>query len=508
MPSTKEPIEATGGRLRNPGTWGTMLAAMCAAEQAVTTDRLLLIDGEWVGSDDWHEVRSPYSGEVVGRVPQLGAQATKQAVDAAERAMRDPLPAWRRAEILERTAALIDERLEELALQLMQETGKPIKSARVEIERAAFTYRVSAGQARTLTGEAVAIDAAQLGEGKLGFTVRRPIGVIAAITPFNFPANLVSHKIAPALAAGCAVVLKPAPQTPISALALAALEVEAGLPPGWLNVVLGPEAEIGDVLLEDPRVAMITFTGSAAVGWMLRDRAPRKHVALELGNATPVIVDADADLELAAERIARTAFAFAGQACTSVQRVYVHRDVHDAFLARLIPRVEALTVGDPAEESTDVGPVIDGQALTRIRSWIEEALGEGARLLTGGELENGVLRPTVLGDMKPTMRVACEEVFGPLVGIAGFESLEDAFAACNGTQFGLQAGIFTSDLRSAFEAAERLEFGGVIVNESPSWRVDQMPYGGEKASGSGKEGPASTVREMTVERLVVIDTAG
>jgi acyl-CoA reductase-like NAD-dependent aldehyde dehydrogenase len=485
-----------------------MIPAMGAAEQLEATDKLLLIDGEWIGSDAWQDVRSPYSGEIVGRVPQVGAEATTRAIGAAERAMQDPLPAWRRAEILERTAALIDERLEELALQLMRETGKPIRAARVEMQRAAFTYRVSAGQARTLTGEAVAIDAAQLGEGKLGFTVRRPIGVVAAITPFNFPANLVSHKIAPALAAGCAVVLKPAPQTPLSALALAALEVEAGLPPGWLNVVLGPEAEIGDVLLEDPRVAMITFTGSAAVGWMLRDRAPRKHVALELGNATPVIVDADADLELAAERIARTAFAFAGQACTSVQRIYVHRDVHEAFLAEFLPRAEALIAGDPAEESTDVGPVIDEHALARIRAWIEEAIGEGARLLTGGELENGVLRPTVLGEVTPRMRVACEELFGPLVGIASFERLEDAFAACNATEFGLQAGIFTRDLRSAFDAAERLEFGGVIVNESPSWRVDQMPYGGEKASGTGKEGPASTVREMTVERLIVIDTAG
>jgi len=471
------------------------------------TDKLLLIDGEWIGSDSWQEVRSPFSGELVGRVPQLGSEATKRAVRAAEAAMQDPLPAWRRAEILEGTAALIDERLEELAVQLMRETGKPIKAARVELQRAAFTYRISAGQARTLTGEAVAIDAAPLGGGKLGYTVRRPIGVVAAITPFNFPANLVSHKIAPALAAGCAVVLKPAPQTPLSALALAALEVEAGLPPGWLNLVLGPEAEIGDVLLEDPSVAMITFTGSAAVGWMLRDRAPRKHVALELGNATPVIVDADADLELAAERIARTAFAFAGQACTSVQRIYVHRDVHDAFLADFLPRVEALRVGDPAQEGTDVGPVIDEQALARIRAWIAEAVGEGARLLTGGELENGVLRPTVLAEITPRMRVACEEVFGPLVGIARFDHLDEAFAACNATEFGLQAGIFTKSLRNALEAAERLEFGGVIVNESPSWRVDQMPYGGEKASGTGKEGPASAVREMTVERLVVIDAA-
>ncbi len=479
-----------------------------ATEELEATDRLLLLDGQWIGSDVWQEVRSPYSGELVGRVPQLGAQATRNAIDAAARAMREPLPAWRRGEILERTAALIDERLEQLAQLLMHETGKPIKAARAEMQRAAFTYRMSAVQARTLTGRAVAIDAAPLGEGKVGFTMRRPIGVVAAITPFNFPANLVSHKIAPALAAGCAVVLKPAPQTPLSAVALAELEVEAGLPPGWLNVIVGPETEIGDVLLEDERVAMITFTGSAAVGWMLRDRAPRKHVALELGNATPVIVAADADLDLAAERIARTAFAFAGQACTSVQRIYVHRDVHDLFLEKFLPCAEALKAGDPKDDSTDVGPVIDARALERIRAWIEEAVTEGAQLLAGGELERGVLRPTVLVDVTPQMRVVREEVFGPLVGVARFERLQDAFDACNDTEFGLQAGIFTTDLHSAFAAAEQLEFGSVIVNESPGWRVDQMPYGGVKASGTGKEGPASTVREMTVERLVVLDVAG
>ena len=377
----------------------------------------------------------------------------------------------------------------------------------MEVQRASFTYRMSAVEARTLTGEQVAIDAAPLGEGKVGFTVRKPIGVVAAITPFNFPANLVAHKIAPALAAGCPVVLKPAPQTPMSAIALAELEVEAGLPPGWLNVVLGPEAEIGDVLLEDPRVAMITFTGSAAVGWMLRDRAPRKHIALELGNTTPVIVAADADLDLAAQRLARTAFAFSGQACTSVQRIYVQRDVHDAFLERFLPIAQALKVGDPHDESTDIGPVIDAGALERIRLWIEEAVAGGAQVLTGGELEGGLLRPTVLGSVSPEMRVCKDEVFGPLVSVIAYDSLDEAIDACNGSDFGLQAGIFTRDLHSAYKAVDRLTFGGVVVNESPSWRVDHMPYGGVKDSGLGKEGPASAVREMTLERLVVMDVA-
>jgi acyl-CoA reductase-like NAD-dependent aldehyde dehydrogenase len=480
---------------------------MTPVEELETTEKRLLVDGEWIVSDAWDEVRSPYSGEVVGRVPRVGAEVTRQALAAADVALRSPLPAWQRAEILERTAALILERTEPLARLMVQETGKPIQAARVEVQRASFTYRMSAVEARTLTGEQVAVDAAPLGEGKVGFTVRRPIGVVAAITPFNFPANLVAHKIAPALAAGCPVVLKPAPQTPMSAIALAELEVEAGLPSGWLNVVLGPEAEIGDVLLEDPRVAMITFTGSAAVGWMLRDRAPRKHVALELGNTTPVIVAADADLDLAAQRLARTAFAFAGQACTSVQRIYVQRDVHDAFLERFLPLAQALKVGDPHDESTDVGPVIDPAALDRIRLWIEEAVSAGAQVLAGGELEGGLLRPTVLGSVSAEMRVCKDEVFGPLVSVIAYDDLDEAIDACNGSDFGLQAGIFTRNLHSAYAAIDRLTFGGVVVNESPSWRVDHMPYGGVKASGLGKEGPASAVREMTLERLVVMDVA-
>jgi acyl-CoA reductase-like NAD-dependent aldehyde dehydrogenase len=480
---------------------------MTSVDRLEITEKRLLVNGEWIVSETWDEVRSPYSGDVVGRVPRVGAEVTSQAVTAAADALRTPLPAWQRAEILERTATLITERTESLARLMVQETGKPIGAARVEVGRASFTYRMSAVQARTLTGEQVAIDAAPLGEGKIAYTVRRPIGVVAAITPFNFPANLVAHKIAPALAAGCPVVLKPAPQTPMSGLALAELEMEAGLPPGWLNVVLGPEAEIGDVLLEDPRVAMITFTGSAAVGWMLRDRAPRKHIALELGNTTPVIVAQDADLDLAAQRLAGTAFAFAGQACTSVQRIYVQRGAYDAFLERFLPLAQALNVGDPHDESTDVGPVIDAAALKRIMLWIEEAVAAGAQVLTGGDLEGELLRPTVLGSVTADMRVCKDEVFGPIVSVIAYDDLDEAIDACNASEYGLQAGIFTRDLHSAYAAVDGLSFGGVVVNESPSWRVDHMPYGGVKASGLGKEGPASTVREMTLERLVVVDVA-
>jgi acyl-CoA reductase-like NAD-dependent aldehyde dehydrogenase len=329
--------------------------------------------------------------------------------------------------------------------------------------------------------------------------------VVAAITPFNFPVNLVAHKIAPALAAGCPVVLKPAPQAPMCGLALAELEVEAGVPAGWLNVVLGPEEEVGDVLLADPRVAMVTFTGSAAVGWMLRERAPRKHIALELGNTTPAIVEADADLDVAAERLGRTAFAFSGQACTSVQRIYVQEKVRDAFVARFLAVARSLRVGDPYDEDTDIGPLIDLEARDRVRNWIDEAVSSGAQLLLGGELVDGLLEPTVLGSVRPDMRVCRHEVFGPLASILTYERLEDAIEMANDTEFGLQAGIFTRDIGKAARAARDLSFGGVIVNDSPSWRVDQMPYGGVNASGIGKEGPAAAAREMTVERLVVMD---
>ncbi|HEX2292980.1 MAG TPA: aldehyde dehydrogenase family protein, partial [Gaiellaceae bacterium] len=332
-----------------------------------------------------------------------------------------------------------------------------------------------------------------------------PIGVVGAISPFNFPLNLVAHKIAPALAAGCAVVLKPAGQTPLSALLLAELEEEAGLPPGWLNVVVGPSSEIGDVLVEDPRVRAITFTGSSGVGWKLRERAARKRVSLELGNATPLIVEPDADVEAAAAATAQHGFSFAGQSCISIQRVYVHESVRDDFVGRLLAKVEALVLGDPTDEETDVGPVIDTDARDRILDWIEEARDAGAEILTGGELEGELLRPTVIADADPSLKVSCEEVFGPVVTVTAYRTLDEAIALANSTEYGLQAGIFTASLSSALAAAQRLEFGGVTVNEAPTFRADQMPYGGVKDSGNTREGPAYAVRELTEERLVVID---
>jgi acyl-CoA reductase-like NAD-dependent aldehyde dehydrogenase len=472
---------------------------------AVTVqERKLLLDGEWIETGEWQDVDSPYSGETVARVARAGAEHARKALDAAERAMSSPLPAHERAGILDRVAALLQERHDEVAQTISAEAGKPMKAARVEAERAVSTYTMAALEARRLAGEVVPMDASAAGVGKVAYTMRVPIGIVGAITPFNFPLNLVAHKVAPALAAGCAVVLKPAGHTPLSALLLGELETEAGLPPGWLNVLVGPSAEIGDVIVEDERVKLITFTGSSGVGWKIRERAVKKRVNLELGNATPVVVEADADIDEAATKLAANAFSFAGQSCISVQRIYVKREAYDDFVSRFVPKVQALKVGDPAEEDTDVGPVIDEEARDRIVSWVEEAKSAGATVLAGGEVVGGLLQPTVLADVTQEMKVSCQEIFGPLCTVSPYDSSEEAFELANATEYGLQAGIFTANLKTALAAAAALEFGGVTVNEAPTFRADQMPYGGVKESGNTKEGPHYAVREMTEERLVVL----
>jgi acyl-CoA reductase-like NAD-dependent aldehyde dehydrogenase len=469
------------------------------------TEKRLLVGGEWVETGEWQEVRSPYSGEVVGRVPTAGAEETRRAIDAAAAAMDEPLPAHKRAEILVRVAGALGKRHDEVARLISDEAGKPMKAARIEAKRAMSTFTFAAVEARKLAGDMVPMDASQAGEGKLAFTLRRPLGVVGAISPFNFPLNLVAHKIAPALAAGCAAVLKPAGQTPLSALLLAELETEAGLPPGWLNVVVGRSSEIGDVLVEDDRVKVLTFTGSSGVGWGLAARSPRKRVNLELGNSTPVIVEPDADVGAAAAATAQHGFSFAGQSCISIQRVYVQDDVYDDYLAQLIPKVEALKLGDPADEETDVGPVIDEGARDRIIEWIEEAKAAGAEILAGGALEGDLVQPTVIANAGFDLKVSCEEVFGPVVTVNRYSTLDQAIELANSTKYGLQGGIYTANIRNAMRAASELEFGGITINEAPTFRADQMPYGGVKESGNTKEGPAYAVRELTEERLVVID---
>ena len=467
-------------------------------------ERRLFVAGEWIETGEWIEIRSPYSGEVVGRVAKAGADETRRAIDAAEQALREPLPAHKRAEICVRVVSALARRHDEVARTISDEAGKPMKAARVEAKRAMSTYTFAAVEARKLAGEMVPMDAAQAGEGKLAFTMRKPIGIVGAISPFNFPLNLVAHKLAPALAAGCPVVLKPATQTPLSALLLAELEEEAGLPPGWLSVVVGPSSEIGDVLVEDERVKAITFTGSGPVGWGLKERAPKKKVSLELGNATPVIVAADADLDAAAAALAANSFSFAGQSCISVQRIYVERAAYDGLIERMLPRVEALQVGDPSDEETDVGPVIDADAKERILEWVDEARKAGAEVLAGGDERDGLLQPTVIAGAGRDLKVSCEEVFGPVVTVNAVESIDLAIELANGTRYGLQAGVFTSSLNTALRAARELDFGGVTVNEAPTFRSDQMPYGGVKDSGNTREGPHYAVRELTEEHLVVL----
>ncbi|GIV18133.1 MAG: aldehyde dehydrogenase [Armatimonadota bacterium] len=465
----------------------------------------LWLDGRWHETDRWIEVHSPYDGSLVGMVSAGDAQVVDQAVEAAQRAMEHPLPPYQRAEILTRAAHLIEQRREHFARTIALEAGKPIKTARIEVARAVSTLTFASIEARTLAGDIVPMSGAAAGAGKFAFTVREPIGVVGAITPFNFPLNLVCHKVAPAIAAGCAVVLKPASATPITALNLAEVFMEADLPRGWLNVIPGSGGEVGNALVEHPDIPLISFTGSAEVGWDIRARAPHKKVLLELGNSSPLIVFEDADMEAAAQAVATHGFSHAGQSCISVQRVLVHEPVAETFERMVTDKVAQLVVGDPLDEKTHVGPLITTADRDRVKAWIDEAVSAGARLLTGGKIEGTLLQPTVLADVTPEMKVFCKEVFGPVVGITRFRTLDEAVELANATEYGLQAGVFTASIHTAFEMAKRLHFGGVLINEAPTYRTDQMPYGGVKASGNTREGPHYAVREMTVEKLVVLN---
>ena len=451
-------------------------------------------------------VRSPYDGSEIGVVPASTPADVDQAVGAAKAALTsEPLPPWRRAEILEAAARLLAERTEAFATTIAQEAAKPIKTARIEAQRAVGTFTFAAVEARRLAGDVVPTESSSVGEGKLAFTLRVPVGVVGAISPFNFPLNLVAHKLAPAIAAGCPVVLKPATQTPLSAIALAELlRAECGLPPEYLHVVTGSGSTVGNALVEHDDVAYVSFTGSAEVGWGIATRAPRKKVRLELGNNAPVIIEPDADWDKAARAISVAGFSHAGQSCISVQRVYVHDDVADRFCAALAKLVGDLVVGDPLDDRTDVSSLITTGDRDRVKSWIEDAVAGGAEILTGGDVRDGLLAPTVLRGVTPDMKICRDEVFGPVVGVQTYRTLDEALALSNDTRYGLQAGIYTSSLATALRAARELDFGGVLVNEVPTWRADQMPYGGVRESGNTREGPAYAVREMTEERLVVI----
>ena len=472
-------------------------------------DRVAIGDGV-----DEIVVRSPYDDAVVGRVPKCTRDHVARAVAAAKAVLagdgtnkgHHPLPAHERAAILDRAALALADRQEEFARTIAAEAAKPIRTARVEAARAVDTFRFSAAEARTLAGAVVPIDASSAGVGKLGFTLRLPIGVVGAISPFNFPLNLVAHKLAPAIAAGCPVVLKPASQTPLSAIALAHLLLDdCGLPPGWLSVVTSGGGTVGDALVEHPDIAMITFTGSPPVGWGIRGRAAQKKVSLELGNNSPVIIEADSDWETAATKIRTAGFSHAGQSCISTQRIYVERPLLDRFVEKLAAEVATLVVGPPLDEGTEVSALISHGETERVRSWVDDAVAAGARVVAGGKVDDrGVLQPTVLVDVTPDMKVCSDEVFGPVVAVAAYDDFDEALALANDSQYGLQAAVFTERLDHALQAARTLDYGGVLVNEVPTWRADQQPYGGVRNSGNTREGPHYAVREMTEERLVVL----
>ena len=451
-------------------------------------------------------VRSPYDGSEVGRAATRTAADVEAAVAAARRVMKDdPLSQSERAALLDEAARRIAVEEDRLARTIAAEAAKPLKQARVEAQRAVSTFTFAAVEARKLAGEIVPVEASDVGAGKLAFTLRVPVGVVGGITPFNFPLNLVAHKVAPAIAAGCPIVVKPASQTPLSALALRDLLREVGLPDAWFEVLPGKASEVGNTLVDHPDVPLITFTGSVDVGWSIRERAPRKKVGLELGNNAPVIIEPDGDWRTAAAKVAVAGYSFSGQTCISVQRVLVNRAVHEPFVTELVGQVAALVVGDPADEGTQVSSLINEAAAERVAGWIDEAVSAGASVRTGGGLEeHSVVAPCVLDGVTPDLRVSHSEVFGPVVGVQAYDTFDEALALANDTRYGLQAGVFTADLAKALLAGEVLDFGGVLVNEVPTWRADHMPYGGLRDSGNTREGPLYAAQEMTERRLVVL----
>jgi len=469
-------------------------------------DSKLFIGGRWVDGGPPLEVKNKYNGQVLGSVITARQEDVSNAVAAAEKAapVMAAMPAHRRAEILLRAANLIHARKEEIAQTIAAEAGKALKFARVEVDRATSTFSLAAEEAKRIHGETFALDAVPAGEGYFGFWIRRPIGVVAAITPFNFPLNLVAHKVAPAIAAGNALVLKPANTTPLTAVLLCQILQEAGVPDGGINLVNGGGSTVGDWLVTDPRVAKITFTGSPAVGRQILSRAGIKKITLELGNTSPVIIAPDADLDFAAKRCAVGAFYNSGQVCISVQRIYGDRKIQEAFTERLVRASEAMIVGDPLDEKVDVGPMIDQREAERIEIWVNEAATGGAKILTGGRREGPVYWPTVLTNVRPEMKVVDEEAFAPVASVIPYDDFEEALRLADKSAFGLQAAVFTRDINRILKAIQRLNFGGVIINDTPNFRADHMPYGGNRQSGLGREGVRFAIEEMTNIQMVAI----
>jgi len=465
----------------------------------------VLVGGEWIGDDlAGIDVLNPYDDTLIGVVPEATPEMVDRAIVAAQQGFRiiAAMPAWKRAEILEKAAGFMLRDKEEIAGIIAREAGKSWKFALAEAERTAETFRFASLEARNEHGAVVPMDASPVSAGRFGFYLRVPIGVIGAITPFNFPMNLVAHKVAPAIAAGNALVVKPATKTPLSLLKMAELLEEAGLPGGVLNVLVGSGKVVGNQLVQDERLAMITFTGSPAVGRGIKALAGLKRVTLELGSNSPTIIDEDADLAKAIPRCVMGSFANSGQVCISVQRIFVHRKRYDEFLAKIVAATRGLVVGDPMDRRCDIGPMISDVELQRALVWLDEAKSLGATVETGGNRIGNCLEPTILSGVTPDMQVMCSEVFAPIVSIVPFDTFEQALDMADASVYGLQAGIYTNDINKAFQAVKRLDVGGVIINDVPTFRVDHMPYGGNKESGLGREGIRFAMEEMTNIKFV------
>ncbi len=478
------------------------------AQMTVTpvTAKGFLVDGKWIEDGTPVEIRAPYDGSVVGHVFQGTRQHAEAAIAASVKAFGTTrrLPAVERQRVLRRIAEGLAQRKQEFAQTIAQEAGKPIRAARTEVDRSIFTFTVAAEESTRIYGEYLPLDWQEYTVGRWGLVRRFPLGPIAGITPFNFPLNLVAHKLAPAIAAGCTLVLKPAPQTPLTAMLLAETVQQAGWPDGALNVLPLSNEDAG-LLVSDDRLKMISFTGSAAVGWDIKRRAGKKKVILELGGNAAVLVHSDADLAYAAERCVAGGFGYAGQTCISVQRILVERSVCSKFTDLFVAGVQKLQTGDPLEESTDVGPLIRESDAIRANDWVHEAVRGGARVLCGGHRRGSVFEPTVLTGTRPDMKVNCQEIFAPVVTIEPYDDSYEAMRQINRSSYGLQAGIFTRDVRLLFSAYEELEVGGLIAGDVPSFRIDHMPYGGVKDSGLGREGLRYAIEEMTEPKLLVMN---
>jgi acyl-CoA reductase-like NAD-dependent aldehyde dehydrogenase len=464
------------------------------------------LQGKWIEEGTPVEIHAPYDGTPIALVYQARREHAEKAIQAATKAFGSTrrLPAFERQRVLRAIAQSITTRRDEFSRTLAQEAGKPLKAARTEVERAIFTFTVAAEETTRIPGEFLSLDWQQFTVGRWGIVRRFPVGPVAGITPFNFPLNLVAHKVAPAIASGCPIILKPAPQTPLSSFLLAEAIEQAGLPDGAFNV-LPLSNEDASLLVTDDRIKLISFTGSAPVGWDIKRRAGKKKVVLELGGNAGVIVHGDADLAWAAERCVTGGFSYAGQTCISVQRILVEREAFTKFRDLLLAGVNKLQVGDPLEESTDLGPLIRENDAVRATQWVQEAVHAGATLLCGGKRHGSILEPTVLTGTRPDMKVNCQEIFAPVVTLESYEDFGQALRLINESPYGLQAGVFTRDAGRIFQAFEELEVGGVIAGDIPSFRIDHMPYGGVKDSGLGREGLRYSIEEMTEPRLLVMN---